>query len=64
MKDTKTQTHANFPKMYLIFEQQSYDRKTNGMTAEEKENKEFALKLFDFVQKKLEQKDDNTHDKD
>tara|TARA_B100000676_G_scaffold281970_1_gene307477 strand:- start:3018 stop:3527 length:510 start_codon:yes stop_codon:yes gene_type:complete len=27
-------------------------------TAEEKENKEFALKLFDFVQSKLEQKDD------
>ena len=27
-------------------------------TAEEKENKEFALKLFDFVQAKLEQKDD------
>ena len=25
---------------------------------EEKENKEFALKLFDFVQAKLEQKDD------
>ena len=31
-----------------------------ALTAEEKENKEFALKLFDFVQKKLEQKDDNT----
>ena len=30
-----------------------------ALTAEEKENKEFALKLFDFVQKKLEQKDDN-----
>ncbi len=27
-------------------------------TAEEKEDKEFALKLFDFVQAKLEQKDD------
>ena len=27
-------------------------------TPEEKENKEFALKLFDFVQAKLEQKDD------
>ena len=27
-------------------------------TAEEKENKEFALKLFNFVQAKLEQKDD------
>jgi len=31
-----------------------------ALTAEEKENKEFALKLFNFVQKKLEQKDDNT----
>jgi hypothetical protein len=31
-----------------------------ALTAEEKENKEFALKLFDFVQKKLAQKDDNT----
>ena len=31
-----------------------------GKSRKEKENKEFALKLFDFVQKKLEQKDDNT----
>ena len=31
-----------------------------ALTAEEKENKEFALKLFDFVQKKLAQKDDDT----
>ena len=30
-------------------------------TAEEKENKEFALKLFNFVQAKLEQKDDATN---
>ena len=30
-------------------------------TAEEKENKEFALKLFDFVQSKLEQKDDGNN---
>ena len=30
-------------------------------TAEEKENKEFALKLFDFVQSKLEQKDDTNN---
>ena len=30
-------------------------------TQEEKENKEFALKLFDFVQKKLEQKDDGNN---
>ena len=30
-------------------------------TAEEKENKEFALKLFNFVQAKLEQKDDGNN---
>ena len=30
-------------------------------TPEEKENKEFALKLFNFVQAKLEQKDDATN---
>ena len=30
-------------------------------TAEEKENKDFALKLFNFVQAKLEQKDDATN---
>jgi len=30
-------------------------------TQEEKDNKEFAMKLFDFVQKKLEQKDDGNN---
>jgi hypothetical protein len=34
---------------------------TPANTPEEKENKEFAMKLFDFVQKKLEQRDDGNN---